>query len=179
MRGLLWILGLALLGAAGLVYAWRLVPREIRSGALPAAGSPATAPAATDPARQRVEPVTGASRGEPSIPLVVVPDPPPPPNPDGLEEGGLSQAARPLPDFSAKYRAALRSDKYLASKDLELAIEAARKALSDAERADLAARLANESREAAPSAGVAGLLAQMDELEWLRQQLALPREQQL
>jgi hypothetical protein len=179
MRGLFWILGLAVIGAAALFYAWRLVPPQIRAGAQPTQTQPASTPAPAEPSRALVEPVASAPRSEAELPAEVAPELPPPPQPDGLEEGGLTQAARPLPDFSAKYATALRSDKYLASKDLELAVEAARKALSKDERADLDARLANEPRAAPPTPGVAALLAQIDELEWLRQQLALPREQQL
>jgi len=179
MRGLLWIVGLAVIGGAALLYAWRLMPQEMRAGARPAQAEPTSAPVASQPARALVEPSASAPRSEAELPPEVAPDRPPPPKPAGLEEGGLSQAARPLPDFSAKYATALRSDKYLASKDLELAVDEARKVLTKEERDDLDARLANEPRAAAPSERVAALLAQIDELEWLRQQLALPREQQL
>jgi len=109
---------------------------------------------------------------------VVEAPPPPPPSPAGLEEGGAAQVARPLPDFSAKYASRLRSDLWLAAGELEKSIDAGRKQLSKAESADLDARLTNAPRPAEPTAKVAALLAQIDELAWLRQQLAQPHEKQ-
>jgi hypothetical protein len=136
------------------------------------------APVTSSPAEVRtpVEPAAAAPRGEP-IQIVEAP-PAPPPSPAGLEEGGAAQAARPLPDFSAKYSSRLRSGWWLAAGELEKSIAAGRKQLTLAESADLEARLTNAPRPAEPTAKVAALLAQIDELAWLRQQLAQPREQQ-
>jgi hypothetical protein len=179
VRGLLWILGIALLGGAALLFAWRLVPTEVREVAQPAAGEPGTVSTPVAPLRAPVEPSAVDPRSEPEAlePASSAPPPPPPPV-KGLEEGGLAQAARPLPDFSAKYASRLRSDWWLAAGELEKSIAAGRKQLTLEESADLEARLANAAREAEPSAKVAALLAQIDELAWLRQQLAQPREQQ-
>ena len=88
------------------------------------------------------------------------------------------QAARPLPDFSEKYASRMRSDWWLAAGEIEKSIAAGRKQLSQAESADLEARLTNAPRPAEPTAKVAALLAQIDELAWLRQQLAQSREKQ-
>jgi hypothetical protein len=176
VRGLIWILGIALLGGAALFLAWRLVPPATREGVQPRMTE--SAPMAPAPAELRAPmgPAAATTRAEP-VQIVEVPAAPPP-SPAGLEEGGASQAARPLPDFSAKYASRLRSDLWLSAGELEKSVAAGRKQLTLAESADLAARLTNAPRPAEPTAKVAALLAQIDELAWLRQQLAQPREKQ-
>jgi hypothetical protein len=166
MRGLLWIVGIALLGFGALFGAWRLLPTEARDRSVAATARPADAPDEDATSLAPVEPQDMALRAAPQD------DPPrrsspPPPDPDGFEDGGATQAARPLPDFSAKYEGALRSDLLLAARELEAAIEQARKALTPAETADLDGRLRNQPVDPEPTPRVAALLAQIDEQSWL------------
>jgi hypothetical protein len=173
MRGLLWIAAIALLGCGALFLAWRLLPPEAREGALPEATGDSP-PAASEPGHglQPVQPVAANQRsitGDPApsaAPAVEAPVA------GGIEDGGLAQAARPLPDFSARYPGALRPDLLIAAGTLERGIADQRKQLTRAEAADLDARLANQPRAGEPTPRVAALLAQIDELAWLRQRLA-------
>jgi hypothetical protein len=176
VRGLIWILLIALLGGAALILAWRLVSPVTREGAQPRAAEPASVVSAPAELRAPVESEGATPRTEP-VQIAEAPAAPPP-SPAGLEEGGAAQAARPLPDYSAKYASRLRSDWWLAAGELEKSIDAGRKQLTLAESSDLQVRLTNAPRSTEPTAKVAALLAQIDELAWLRQQLAQPREKQ-
>lgn len=175
MRGLLWIVAIALLGAGALLYAWRLVPAGARTSAAPTASAPASAPrepaeplapvraqtAADRATAERVEPDSGS---EPDRPAPVA---------SGLEDGA-APAARPLPDFSDKYAGMPRYQLHDAAVQLDAAIALARKALTPVEQAELDARLAGRPIGGPPTTRVAPLLAQSDELAWLRQRLELP-----
>jgi hypothetical protein len=176
VRGLLWITAIALAGLGLLFLAWRLLPPEARATAQPsieaqAEPQPLDRPPLATPSPSPEAPARSAPAQppEPEAPPVVEAPPA-----DGLEEGGLAQAARPLPDFSAKYAGTLRSDLLLAARSLEEKIQAERATLPPADLAELDARLANQPREGELTPGLAYLLALHDELAWLRQQLALP-----
>ncbi len=174
---MLWILGLGLAAGAALFLAWRLVPAESRQGAVPRAAPAAPAPR-TQPADLRAveahEPEASTTAPAPDGRVRAQAAPEVVREADGIEEGGLARAARPLPDFSAKYGGQPRTSKALALRGLEEAIRAGQQGLSAAERSELEARLANTALPQPPIPKLAELMALIDEREWLVQALAGP-----
>ena len=155
MRALIAIALVALLGAAGLGYAWHLL------GDLPHA-RPATPVQAREAAAhlddgatrelERVEARAAAAE--------VVAEPATPPAPAGFEDGGAAPLVR---DYAAVYAERSTAERRAAAERLAGEIAAAQAALGPAEREELAGRRGNQPT----TPGVAHLLALVEERAWL------------
>lgn len=159
MRTLIAVALIAVLGAAALGLAWRVLGKVQSTQAVspqPAASAPAHE-AAPGPGPQRVEwrdePVAASAEVEQVR------------APVGLEEGGGAPLVR---DWAAIYADRTREERLAAAERLRGEIEAARAALDDAARQELAGKRGN----ALTTPPVARLLDLIEERAWLMAQLA-------